>query len=379
MITFLKDKLLENNLFFYLTLLLIPITVGLSSITLALSFIYGLIAFLINRKDVTLEIKRYFIISCVLFLYLIFSALYYANKDGPSLNILLKYLPVLFIPFYDLSIKKRTNLRTSTDCFIYLFVGILISLIIGVFRLCYYGYSFNYSNIEDILGIHPVYISMFILICINYLFYRNDSFKFFLILLFITSIILIRSRTSILVLVIIIGYNFLVSLKSNYQKIIIVFISIIVFVILVYYLNYVDHTKTSFLWALNERFQIWESSFYLFTERPILGYGLGNEYYELSQSFFIETKYNLMDGRVNSHNIFLSQLIQTGIIGLLLMITVFVYPLLGKINKFEYLGFLMIVFICGFTESYMYRHWGVLPILICGLYVSSSFKKYNNN
>ncbi len=359
----LKKILLGENIFLSLTLFFLPISIGLSSLTLAFSLAYAIYTLVVNFKILNKYQKIYLGISFFFFLLIFLNSFF---TDGYKL--LLKYLPLMFIPIISMPIifdrwKKASYLR-------YLNYGILFSVLISIGRYLFNDHNeFTYRTLEILLNVHPTYYSLFLLISINHFLFGTDLIKrknLFLLLFFIGLVVFIRSRIALISLVVIGFIYLLYSFKSKKA-----FIGVFLFLGLLTTSLFVSGTikgKTTFKLALTERIQIWESSYELVKEKPLLGYGIDEEFNELGRNFLFNGKLNLLDERFNSHNIFLSILIQIGVLGLLIGLIIFIFPLIKRPLSVEFLSYLIIIGICGLTESYIHRHWGIIIVLITGVY-----------
>ncbi|WP_405400111.1 O-antigen ligase family protein [Maribacter sp. Asnod2-G09] len=358
-----KKILLGENIFLSLTLFFLPISIGLSSLTLAFSLAYAIYTLVVNFKILNKYQKIYLGISFFFFLLIFLNSFF---TDGYKL--LLKYLPLMFIPIISMPIifdrwKKASYLR-------YLNYGILFSVLISIGRYLFNDHNeFTYRTLEILLNVHPTYYSLFLLISINHFLFGTDLIKrknLFLLLFFIGLVVFIRSRIALISLVVIGFIYLLYSFKSKKA-----FIGVFLFLGLLTTSLFVSGTikgKTTFKLALTERIQIWESSYELVKEKPLLGYGIDEEFNELGRNFLFNGKLNLLDERFNSHNIFLSILIQIGVLGLLIGLIIFIFPLIKRPLSVEFLSYLIIIGICGLTESYIHRHWGIIIVLITGVY-----------
>jgi O-antigen ligase len=359
----LKKIVLGENIFLSLTLFFLPISIGLSSLTLAFSLAYAIYTLVVNFKILNKYQKIYLGISFFFFLLIFLNSFF---TDGYKL--LLKYLPLMFIPIISMPIifdrwKKASYLR-------YLNYGILFSVLISIGRYLFNDHNeFTYRTLEILLNVHPTYYSLFLLISINHFLFGTDLIKrknLFLLLFFIGLVVFIRSRIALISLVVIGFIYLLYSFKSKKA-----FIGVFLFLGLLTTSLFVSGTikgKTTFKLALTERIQIWESSYELVKEKPLLGYGIDEEFNELGRNFLFNGKLNLLDERFNSHNIFLSILIQIGVLGLLIGLIIFIFPLIKRPLSVEFLSYLIIIGICGLTESYIHRHWGIIIVLITGVY-----------
>jgi len=113
--------------------------------------------------------------------------------------------------------------------------------------------------------------------------------------------------------------------------------------------------------GLSFRTKIWKNSIFVFQESSVFGHGL-----YLSQSKLMNqyTKTNFRRGYIynlNTHNQYLQTLIDTGLIGLTLLIFMLVFPIRDIRNTpISELLFTVIILVSLIPESFFLRQYGVL-------------------
>ncbi|NVK26416.1 MAG: O-antigen ligase family protein [Flavobacteriia bacterium] len=114
----------------------------------------------------------------------------------------------------------------------------------------------------------------------------------------------------------------------------------------------------------NSRYFIWEMGLAVWSEDPILGVGVGdaqteinNQYEEVGYTFALVRSYNC-------HNQFLQTAVTTGVLGLLLMISMFLLPMISAIRNKDLLLLCWVIYIgmAILTESYFVRFHGAFFI-----------------
>jgi O-antigen ligase len=111
------------------------------------------------------------------------------------------------------------------------------------------------------------------------------------------------------------------------------------------------------------RFAIWECGWDVVQENKWLGVGIGDAQTELTKSYFknnfmFAAKYN---ANYNAHNQFLETWIESGFVGLLLLLAIFGYLLVVAVRDKNYLlfAFTLFMFLNCMTETYLQRQKGV--------------------
>jgi O-antigen ligase len=358
--------LLRSNFFLYFTFLLFPISERIGTIALLFATLYGLVG-LFNKNERIIEpnSKIPLLLSFSFFLIVVVNAVVF--NGFRDIEVVTKYL-VFFISYLVLKQLRRPEMKFSDllDWFVF---GVVVLLIISFIRFAFAGeFPIHYADIEKYTSIHPVYFSAYLLVAINHLLYKKDISSFIKILsvtLLGVFIIIAQSRISYIALVLII-ISYMVSNTTQRKR----YLAIIATFILVLLFSLQHTVKTPLKAAINERMQIWDSSRSVISENLWFGVGFSNEQSKLNKQYFYEGKFNLLDRSLNSHNMYLSIVIQSGIIGGLFLISLFIFPLfnLNRDIKIEYVGFILIIATVCFTESIFIRNWSMILILISNYY-----------
>lgn len=99
----------------------------------------------------------------------------------------------------------------------------------------------------------------------------------------------------------------------------------------------------------------------IFKEHPLIGVGTGSVQPYLNECYK-EKNYWGFKHHFNSHNEYLEELARHGLFGLAALLIYFFYPVVLSIRSrdFFYLGFLLTIIICSFTENIFSRQIGVV-------------------
>lgn len=361
-----KNILKKGNIFLAITFFLFPINDNFATYSLVLSIVYG-VYILITDSEVSDKIKTYFILPTTFFIFLLVNS--YFSASHFDIETISKYAIIFLIPFA--FIKHGNNdLKNYMNWFI---LGIIFSIIFAFFRFIEDGsYSIEYSRLMNYIKVHPVYYSGYLLIAISYLLHNTycSTKKTILIVTLLLFVFLLQSRIAYISIFLIISIYYIS--KKNLLKLILPIT--IVFSSLLFIISFTSKTPLDL--AISEREQIWESAISIIKEKPILGYGVGTEYDVIGKQFFYDGKIQLLDDHKNSHNMYLSLLIQFGFIGFLLMMSIFIFPLfmIQKRHIVEYISFLIIVGMISLTESIFFRNWSIIFVLMLNNYLYG-FKK----
>jgi O-antigen ligase len=120
------------------------------------------------------------------------------------------------------------------------------------------------------------------------------------------------------------------------------------------------HTATHKL--TDSRWDRWSVATALIVKAPVIGHGAGSEISLLHEGFFIKKYYNSFLNRLNAHNEYLSFLIKSGIIGLLVYLYVLSFGFRVSLQKKDLLffTFMLLVALVSFSENVLDVDKGVL-------------------
>ena len=331
-------------------------------------------------------LSRGSIILCLFILVAIASNIvnnfFFLHIDRP-LNWLIAYLIGYFSILYS---KDKKIIEVSTTC-------------LGAILMLQFIYKYFSSNIPTRYSgslIHPNHLAILILLPIHYYTYKtlttlkhsidqiysNKNFFFYLFNAIFLYYILIKTgtRTTLILntLLLLILPCFIFSTK---KIILIVFAGI--FSLSIVLLASPSYIKQRFVYSVvnykndpsfQERFPIWFSAMTCISKNPILGGGMDSfrKCYENNLYEYMKLHPNqpYIKTTNNAHNFFLHFLVETGILGLLLISSLFFmaisYAL--SINNYKYLAYALFGSLCGFmmNMNFYIREISTLLMVIIG-------------
>lgn len=381
---FLNDTL-ENKISYYLLacfLIALPFAHFFSEILLSCFAIHTLIHLRKNSLAM-LKSKIFWIISSIFFLNLI--AVLYSNYPAEGLKNISHQLGILLFPFcfavteLNLSKYKLSLLKifayTCTTTIVYLYVAAFRTIQFFHFPFSTIaGSSFINQNFSEPIGLHATYLSMYVMLSVSiffYLIFQKSNYKkwryIFSIAILIAGLIQLSSRSVFicLCLIVIVGIPvFLLKGKIRLQYFI---ISLVVFTFITLTILNVSSLKKRYLtdfendlseYAVTSdfsetRMKRWSLATELIMKSPVFGYGNGSEKYLLKENYFKNKFYKSYLLELNTHNQYLSFLINTGIIGLLLYLYIlyFGFSTAVKRKDFILISFLILISIVSVSEN----------------------------
>lgn len=251
-----------------------------------------------------------------------------------------------------------------------------ISFVHGLYRVFYAENALNsiyitYNHLADLFGIQPLYLSVFYLMAVIFSIdisrskLRQRKGYFIISGVLICGIILLSSRTGLLLsFVVLLIKVFKIKNKTAFPVFLLLLISCLI-------LTFSIPTLKNRVLNLNEnissysglsfRTKIWKNSIFVFQESSLFGHGLYLSQDKLMNQY---VKTNFRRGYIynlNTHNQYLQTLLDTGLIGLTLLIFMLVLPIRNIRNiPISELLFTAIILVSLIPESFFLRQYGVL-------------------
>jgi O-antigen ligase len=239
----------------------------------------------------------------------------------------------------------------------------------------------NYFYSADLtISQHPSYVAMYVLLSvfICYESWFSSSLKtkhriFWLIsgTILLLSQYFISSRAGIFISLVLIPLYFLIKIRKSKKFKFLVFVIITVVICLLpliiknqrvdYLFGEAFNKQVGYERKQDPRFQIWESVFNVSKQNLLLGVGIGDVRHELSHEYERIGEDQMAKERYNAHNQFLEVILENGIIGFVMFLSIFFFML--KIafadKNFLYLLFILIMLLFFMFETMLYRLAGV--------------------
>ena len=231
--------------------------------------------------------------------------------------------------------------------------------------------GFNYQNIAYFFAIMSC-ISLYYSLISKY--FKSKRVRFFLLLMAFIQIgccAMSGGRGGFALLIVYFAYLTFVMKKRNVltaqQMFLIVILSALGVGFVAYYLGIVESSGFSRAQRLTldeERAELYLATYKVITESPILGHGLGSVWFTVG--FY-------------THNVFLDLLVETGLIGLLIILNVYIRVLRKVVLLTTYddsFFVIMIFFIYGLVMNLVTGYWISTFSIWLALGCALSFKKY---
>jgi len=227
---------------------------------------------------------------------------------------------------------------------------------------------FSYIHLASGIGMHPTYLSLYLLICILIVLRTIEKrwLSIALIVYMLSFIIMLSSRVVVLISVI----TLLIAIPRGRLLIMGVIVAALLLNPVALYRNTQEYTATNFLLPPAQMSDnpisirvslLWLSAKAMVAVNPLVGTGTGDVEDTISK---LADKYNTHNvlNTSDPHNQYIHTYIALGVVGLLMLLIVFAVPLLMLFQKREFwvcAGLVAFMVVC-LTESALERQKGVV-------------------
>lgn len=369
---------------------------GVSAI---LAFLFLFYCLLNHKRSISTAVKEapLFLLPIVLyFLYVIW--VIFSEDSVTSFSEVIKRYPLLLLPVGFLIIdnkKSKKNLQFVLSVFLAAcLVASLVCYGNAAFNIIsnqtiYYpgldrqSYYFSYYGLVHILNIDPIYLSMYYNLALVIVIHTSVIRKLWLriaiesyLALFV---VMIASKIGVITLIVLLFTFIIMRFRKVWVSLMISAFLVLSFGFAIYKLSFLRErfiVSTQFdfsepngeVWnSVTLRLAIWTCAIDAIKKRPLMGYGTGDgqsalerEYAERNFVWGLAYKQYAVS-RYNAHNEFFAVALELGVLGLILLSSMIVWPLVSflKGRYFLALGFIIIVLLSFCIESVLYRHKGI--------------------
>lgn len=380
---FTEDSIQNKISYFQLLafLVLLPFDRFLSTIALISLLIHSLINF--SRPRLGLINRDVFYLQSVFWVTLLASS--YAVSFSDAMNSVSKQLAIFLFPLIlattelDL-VKYRSRLLmvfsiacTLTVCYLYLDAFKVIRYE-GMSYKSLFSTAFVNHNFSLPIEMHATYLSVMLGISLIYILKRimlgsrknNRIIQVAACLILLAGLIQLSSKSVLIALLLIINIGFPWHISNPRKKIRFVIAALITTILIITVIYSVDIYRTRYITDFrndlfksntgskeNWRRERWKVSFELVRQSPVIGKGSGSEIPLLKQKYFEKKMFSSYLNELNAHNQYLSFLINSGILGLLVYLATLVWGVWKAIKRDDLLllGFLVIIAAVSFSED----------------------------
>ena len=408
--TFLNNVLQKLNLdtiselLVLLILITIPLGFALNSISIILFSLYGIILFLKKKNKIQINILAALFI--IFFLCGLLS-LFWTSNIVNTFNGIIDFLPYLALPIG--FIFQKNYINKITQILRLLSIAVIVfsfySFVFGVLNsyLNYdSSYLFYHKLSNNLSGLNAIYLSVLVSFSIGFFLIQSKSILNSLALFMLSVFLVLLSSKLIIFFTLLFSIIYLIRIiinkefKKKYFYLIILGLIILPISsknILKRIKVEIDKTKVSeilqkkefgqvYLWT-GTGLRVFQAKVFLEIleehQNYFLGFGLDNSQESLKSKY---KEYNLYPGfyEYNYHNQYIQIVSELGVVGLIILISLFFVLLKTAISKKDFflLYFaLLIVSVC-FTETFLWRQRGMVFFILISLLLFKKKKHYIN-
>ncbi len=325
--------------------------------------------------------------SVLFFFFLHVVGMIYTSNFSSGLFDLEVKLSLLLFPLVMINVNKNYSRRFHFILSSFVVGCLISSFICLVTALLHSGLTdssfFFYEKLTAVFSLHPSYFSMysgFSILILLYFFYSERLKKYHFIFLicilfFLLMIYLLSSKAGIISIAMVSSiYMIFLLIKKTFQwntiGLLILFLFFLIFAIK-YNNRFGNLKQTSTQHAEKNtqtsesnavRILILESTTYLIKQNILFGVGTGDIKDELMHEYQKRSMSGAYDHKLNVHNQFLETFLGQGLIGLLLLLFLFLFPLWVAVKKqnFIFAGFLFLTGVSFIFESMLNTQAGVI-------------------
>lgn len=339
---------------------------------------------LFTRADAfkRLSANKIYLFLVLFFFYINFPFLF-TDPESADYSFIIDNLPYLLFPFIFASrFRNASQGRKNTFLLIFAFgstLGFLGCFFYAMYTFWdeFYLFLNGYEPVTKLIGIHPAYLSLYVsfsFVIVLEIFmggYRNSSRHekiYYTIWLFILvlGVFYIRSRTGVASFILVVVISILYRAPRSRRMIMIG--SFAAFLVLLYFI--VDITSfhkgrfqiEQVLTGVDKKKLQWQASINVIKTNPAFGVTVIRAQEELNKQYRLLDFDEGINFRYNSHNQFLTTLVQGGIMGAIFLFLPFCILFYRGLKSRDLIiiGFFLLTSLAFMTETMLHRHKGII-------------------
>lgn len=369
---------------FFIGAILMVVLLPLHKMATTIAFLVMLCGFILSKKERIKNKELSLALALLVFFFFLHLLFYFPSTYKKfGINDLRTKLPLIILPsiiLFKLKFDKMALLFKFflMSCFI-ISLGILVRFLLGYMQT---GELLFSEKVLDFSILHPGYLSMYLLFAMvllfelktTILFISRKSFVPILIGFFALILLILASRMAILLALILLTFFLFRSIRFKYAALfsLVIFSLCALMIWKLPVLNEKWHKAKAMLSAesievnsyrVDDRIMIWQNATDLIQENPIRGYNLGDYcYYHLREKHNVSGFGKGYRQQLNAHNQFFESWLALGVLGLLSLISIYLFNFYLAITWKSSLlfHFLVIVLFFSMIESIFQSQGGIM-------------------
>lgn len=371
----------------YIAFLLLPFDINYPTPFFVLAIIFGVINIFITDKTRVGE-NKVLLIFPFYFLILLLSLLY-TTQFSDGIDLIIRSLSLLLFPIIFLFVKEDAS--SVGKLFDFLLYGLVFSFFINLILVVYsvvdgamvmemnfwdgisiYWKQFMNEQFSEL--INPSYVSLYILLVLSYYIKKelNNIWRLLTVLILFIYLYLLASEAAyytLFIMAVLLVWK-VKDRSKRYLLVLTVILGTIVFINNPHFLKEPTLNSVS-VGSIDradlpitekDRWLAWKAAIQVIEEAPLLGYGIGDakevlidKYKELGPLYESHVKY-----RYNAHNQFLQTWLETGVLGVFMLIFIFTWLAFYMRRSFNEFAVFLALFLALLFESMLVRFNGVV-------------------
>ena len=309
------------------------------------------------------------------------SWIFFSTNPDDTADLILRKVHLLLIPLGFIIVNKKISDRALNVVLSMFLAGCLIASLICVIAVMGHfiterkfadaAHFFTPIRLTETLNTPPVYVSMFMsmafLITLQSPFFSLTAKA--IIGIYLSVFVALISTAAGLISIVI---TLFISLQATRHKMFaqigigLVVLCSIAFVLLQYASSplyaHTTESKGAVVTEFRDRLAIWSYAFETAQEKPIFGHGAGVGQTSLERTYKSGGFLWGSAESLNPHNQFLSTYLDLGLVGLIMLLVLFIYPLLFSVSTRDLFlaSFMVMMFLFFCVESLLVRQKGIV-------------------
>ena len=334
-----------------------------------------------RKKNILFQKDNFsFGMSLFFFLYVLRESFELSN--GNTVDSIKNYITFLAFPLL-FSLQSQRILKHSQKIFTFFVYGMLFNFLVNISYAFYRGviltkkgvnyWFFSYDFFSEPFGIQPIYLAFFyvfsILIIIHYHhFFKKVNLFYIGIFLLVTGIFMLAARNAILCLIVLVPIYFFMNIKISKKKIMMIAFGMLLIFFTVIQNPVVKNRifkitgEDSTYSGTSLRIKIWNSAYEVSKKNLVFGLGEKESLKALKKVYLEKDMAIANNFNYNAHNMYLQILIQSGLLGLIILLFTFFLSIRKFFKERNFLAIFWITLniIACTTEALYIRQWGIL-------------------
>ncbi|WP_417359557.1 O-antigen ligase family protein [Galbibacter sp.] len=381
----LVQRVFWNSL--YIAFFLLPIDIHYPTPFFVLAIVFGCINMFKSTVERTILMENKVLLVFPLYFLVLLISLFYTDNLSDGVDLIVRSLSLLLFPIIFLFVKEdASSVRKLFDFLLY---GLVCSFFMNLSTVLYDVFTtvqvettslweyvtmswrlFMNDQFSNVVS--PSYVSLYILLVLSYYLKKelNTVWRLFCVLILFAYLFLLANEAAYYTLFVM-GILLIWKVKDKSKRYLLVCLFLLGTIVFVKNPHFFHNRSRTNDTALNtqdlpisehDRWLTWKAAIMAIEEAPLLGYGIGDakdvlvaKYEELGVEYQNHIKH-----RYNAHNQFLQTWLETGVVGIFILLFVFTWLAFYMRRSSNEFAVFLALFIALIFESMLVRFNGIV-------------------